>query len=205
MSHLFTAVLAVPVLLVYAVWRSEPADRFSAMLQTVGALALGVALAGVYTVPVFAQRRFLHPENMLTLHGANYSPLSQMFPYDGSMFPDDTLGWRYLGWTARWMAGATICFVGYTWYRVRREGFPYVRTFLAGLSIIVLALTILAGHLRGLGKVPGALPINLHLVEQRAHIFLASFLTLEAALACYWSLRRRINNGPPDFLAALHS
>lgn len=203
LSHLFTAVLAVPVLLVYAVWRSEPAERFSPIWQTASALALGVALAGVYTLPVFAHRRFLHPENMLRLLGANYSPLSQMFPYNDSMFPVDTHGWRFLGWSARYLAGAIICLVGYTCYRVRPEGSALLRVFLAALSMLTLGLTILAGHLPGVGEVPGALPAMPWLVDLRAHIFLASFLTLEAALTCYWSLRRGINGGPADFLVGI--
>jgi hypothetical protein len=203
MSHLFTAVLFVPVLLAYAGWRSEPARRFSAVLQTASALALGTALAGVYTLTIFAHRHFLHPESMLTLGGANYSPLSQMFPYNGSMFPVDTPGWHYVGLSARYLAAATICLVGYTWYRSRGEGYAHLRTFLAALSVVTLGLTIFAGHLPGLGEVPGALPLTNNLVEQRAHIFVGSFLMLEAALLCYWSLRRRTNGGLADFLIGI--
>lgn len=203
LSHLFTAVLFVPVLLAYAAWRAEPANRFSAALQTASALALGAALAGVYTLPVFAHRHFLHPENMLTFLGANYSPLSQMFPYDRSMFPRDTPGWHYLGRSARYLAAVTICLVGYACYRFRREGFLYFRTFLAVLSIVTLGLTFMAGHLPGLGEVRGTLPLGHELVDQRAHIFLASFLTLEAALLCYWSLRRQKNGGLANFLVCM--
>jgi hypothetical protein len=202
-SHLFTAVLLAPALLAYAVWRAEPARRFSAMWQTAVALALGTALAAVYTLPVFAHRHFLHPENVLTIFGANYSPLSQMFPYDLLMFPKDTPGWHFLGRCARLLAAATICLIGYACYRFRREGFLNFRTFLAALSIVTLGLTFMAGHLPGLGAVPGALPLSYYLVDQRARIFLGSFLTLEAALFCYWSLRRRPERGLADFLVGM--
>jgi len=58
MSHLFTAVLFVPVLLAYAVRRSESKGHLSAVMRTVSALALGTALAGAYTLTVFAHRHF---------------------------------------------------------------------------------------------------------------------------------------------------
>ena len=200
LSHLFTAVLLWPVLLAYAVWRAEKADRFSALLQTAGTLALGTALAGVYVLPLYAQRHFLHPENLIALYGANYSPLSQMFPYDGSMFPRDTARWYYLGWLAHYLGAATICVVGVACYRSRREGFLRLRSLLAALSILILGLTLLAGHLPGVGAVPGALPLaHQVVVNVRAHIFLASFLTLEAALLCYWtSERKRDGQGKTD-------
>jgi len=131
--------------------------------------------------------------------GANYSPLSQMFPYDSSMFPESSRGWRYVSWSARCLAAATICLIGYTGYRSRREGSAPLRTFLAAFSIVLLGLTILAGHLPGVGGVPGALPVMEDLIEQRAQIFAGSFLTLEAALLCYWSLRRRRDDGLDNF------
>jgi hypothetical protein len=201
LSHLFTAVLLGPVLLAYAAWNAEPSKRFSALLQTTGALALGFALAGVYTLPLFAHRHFLHPENLVALSGSNYSPLSQMFPYDRLMFPRDTPLWYHLGLSARYLAAATICVVGYDCYRMRREGFLHLRTFLAALSILTLGLTFLAGHLPGLGEIPGALPLTRQaLIDLRAHIFLGSFLTLEVALLCYWSLQRKTTWGLSDFL-----
>lgn len=201
-SHLFTAVLFAPVLLAYAIWRSEPAKRFSVALQTVCALALGAAVAGIYTLTVFAHSRFLHPESMLTLGGPNYSPLSQLFPYNASMFPVDTRGWRYLAWFARCLAGATIGWIGYACYQMKRERFAFLRIILAIFSIVTLALTIFAGHLPGVGDVSGALPLPSDVVERRSEIFLGSFLTFEAAVLCYWSLRRRTIDGLAEFFVA---
>jgi hypothetical protein len=204
LSHLFTAVLLAPVLMGYAVWRADPAKRLHAALQTAAALTLGIALAAVYTFPFFAHRHFLHPENMLSIFGANYSPLSQMFPYDLSMFPQSTSGWRGLSQIARCLAGAIVCLVGYASYRFRRERLPNLfAVFVAVLSTVALVLTLLAGHLPGLGTVPGALPLGGYFAEQRAHIFLASFLTLEAALLCYWSLPKLPGDGLADLLICI--
>ena len=204
LSHLFTAALFVPVIFAYAVLRSKPAMRFSAVLHTAGALALGTAVAGIYTLTAFAHQHYLHPEAMLAMYGANYSPLTQMFSYNGSMFPDDGIRWRLLGWSTRLLAAAAIGLVGYSCYRSRREGSAPVRIFLAALSILTLALTILAGHLPGVGEVPGALPLVDHYwVERRAHIFVASFFTLEVALLCYWSLRKPTKGGLADALIGM--
>ena len=204
LSHLFTAALLAPVLTGYAVWRAEPARRYHAALQTIAALTLGTTLAAVYTFPVFAHRHFFHPENMLSIFGPNYSPLSQMFPYDLSMFPRDTPGWYDLSQFARGLAVAIVCLVGYICYRFRREKPPhFLAICLAVLSIATLALTFLAGHLPGLGGVPGALPLQGYFADQRAHIFLASFVTLEAGLLCYWSLPRQSRNGLADFLIGI--
>jgi len=202
-SHIFTAALLAPVVFAYAAWRAEPGQRFSALLQTASALVLGAALAGAYALPLFAHRRFLHPDNVRVLLGANYSPLSQMFPYDRSMFPVDSSRWSYLGRFARYLAAATICFIGIVFYRLRGEPSSPFRVVLVVFSIAMLGATILAGHLPGLREVSGALPLAPLLVDQRAHIFLGTFLTLVAALLCYWSLQKRMNGGLAELLIAV--
>ena len=204
LSHLFTAVLLAPGLMAYAVWRADPPRRRQAALQTAAALTLGIALAAVYTFPVFAHRHFLHPENMIAIFGANYSPLSQMFPYDLSIFPQSTPGWRELSQIARCLAAAVVCLIGYTSYGFRRErSSNFFAVCVAVFSAAILVLTLLAGHLPGLGAVAGSVPLKGYFADQRAHIFLASFLTLEAALLCYWSLPKRPENGLADFLIGI--
>ena len=202
-SHPFTAVLFSPIALIYAAWRSERAERAAAVLQTSSALSLGIALAGLYSLPLFVHSHFLHSDNAIAILGANYSPLSQMFPYDYSMFPRENSGWHDLGKAARLMAAGILCFAGYAWYRFRREGSLPLRTLLAAFTFAMLGLTFLAGHLPGVGDVPGALPLRPYLVMQRAHIFLASFLTLELALLCYWSLRKQMRGRLADFLVGV--
>jgi hypothetical protein len=65
----------------------------------------------------------------------------------------------------------------------------------------MLGLTFFAGHLHGVGQVPGASPLTFQgLVDLRGHIFLGSFLTLEAALLCYWWQRRKTPGGVAEFL-----
>jgi hypothetical protein len=120
LAHLFTAVLLAPVLLVYAIWRAEPTRRVSAAVQTLAALVLATGLAGVYTLPVLAHRHFLHPANYILAYGGNYSPLSQMFPYDASMFPNATRGWHFLGRAARVLGIATVAFIAGSWYLSRK-------------------------------------------------------------------------------------
>jgi hypothetical protein len=202
-SHPFTAVLFCPISLAYAAWRSVPAKRWIALWQTAAAVVLGIALAGVYSLPLLDHSRFMHSENILAVLGANYSPLSQMFPYDGAMFPRDTPGWHLLGQAARYLAATILGLVGYAWYRSRREGSLTLRTFLAVFSIGMLGLTFMAGHLPDVREVPGALPMRPYLITQRAHFFLASFLTLELALACYWALRRQLRGALADFLVGM--
>ncbi|SRR6266404_2141584 len=46
------------------------ARGFYAVLQTGIALALAAGVGGVYTLPVFAQRRYLHPGDLLATWGA---------------------------------------------------------------------------------------------------------------------------------------
>ena len=201
-THLFTAILFVPVLLAYAVVRSEPTSHFSATLQTAMSLALGIGIAGVYTLPVLAHHGYLHPEKMLVAYGAGLWPLSNLFPYDASLFPTNDPRWKSLSQVAKVLAGVTIILIARAYYR-SREGSGALRPLLAGISITTLALTLLAAQLHRLGSVPGAPSLTQFALEQRAQIFICSFLTLDAALLCYWSLSKRTNAGLANFLAGL--
>ncbi|MGC2637196.1 MAG: hypothetical protein WA294_08445 [Acidobacteriaceae bacterium] len=202
LSHVFTAALAAPVLVSYAIWRSEPGKHVYALAHAACALALGTAMAAVYTLPLITHSHFM-PSDRMFLWGDNYSPFSQLFPYDGSMFPDDSRGWGHVSWIARWLAAAAAGAVGWGLYRWRHAGSAALRASLAALSIVILGLTVLAGHLPGAGGVPGVAPLTDGLAMQRAHIFACSFLTLEAALLCYWCLPKRKNQRLEDFLMGL--
>jgi hypothetical protein len=201
-SHLFTAILFVPVLLAYAVWRSERAARFSAILQTAASLALATGIAGIYTLPVLAHHGHLHPEKMLVAYGAALWPLSHLFPYDASLFPANDPRWSSLTHIGQALAGIAIILIGRAYYR-SWAGSGLFHSVLAALSIATLALTLLITHLHGLGNVPGALPLTQYGLDQRAQIFICSLLTLEGTLLCYWSLSRRTNAGLASFLAGL--
>jgi hypothetical protein len=206
LSHLFTAVLLAPVLLAYAVWRVPRARRVLSACQVLAAFLLATGLAGVYTLPFLAQRRFFHPENFLLTQGGNASPLSQMFTFNASTFPNTwgRPGWLHLVVAARLIALATAAFIGVIWFRSRRKR-PQWSTLVAGLvAIAALVRAALAGrHVFPTGEVPGALPLTLYLTEQRAELFLYTFLTCVAALVCYWSIRDSRHNRLAGFLMVL--
>ena len=204
-SHLFTAVLLAPVLLVYAVWRVAPARRVLSACQVLAAFLLATGLAGVYTLPFLAQRRFFHPENFLLTQGANASPLSQMFSFNASTFPNTVgaPGWLHLGMAARLIGLATAVFIGVVWFRSRRERPKWLHVVVGVFAIAALLRAALAGYVLSTGDVPGALPLSPYLIEQRAEIFLYSFLTFEAAVMCYWSIRNSLHNKLADFLMVL--
>ncbi|HEY1482992.1 MAG TPA: 6-pyruvoyl-tetrahydropterin synthase-related protein, partial [Candidatus Acidoferrum sp.] len=191
LSHLFTAVMLVPLLFAYNAWRAEPTKRVAALLQTGATVALGVAVAGVYTLPFLAQRHFLHPENVIAIFGANYAPLSQIFPFDHFMFPGDTPAWSHVAHFARYSAAITVCLIGYVWYHQKPRESSVLRLILAAGSVAMLGLTVMSGHIPLIGPVRGALVMEPSLIEQREHIFVATFLTLIAACLCYWFLWER--------------
>ena len=204
-SHLFTAVLLAPVLLAYAVWRVARARRVLSACQVLAAFLLATGLAGVYTLPFLAQRRFFHPENFLLTQGANASPLSPMFSFNASTFPNTWghPGWLHLVVAARLIALATAAFIGVVWFRSRRKRPKWLHLVVGVVAIAALVRAALAGYVLSTGEVPGALPLSPYLIEQRAEIFLYSFLTFEAALVCYWSIRNSGHNRVADFLIVL--
>ena len=204
-SHLFTAVLLAPILLAYTLWRVASAQRVLSVCQVLAAFLLATGLAGVYTLPFLAQRRFFHPENFLLTQGGNASPLSQMFSFNASSFPN-TLGrpgWLHLEIAARLIALATTGLIGVVLLRSSRKRPQWWHLILGGIAIAALLRAALAGYVLPTGEVSGALPLSQYLIEQRAEIFLYSFLTLEAALVCYWSIRNSRHKKLADFLMVL--
>jgi len=188
LSHLFTAALFVPVLLVYSFYRSHPKQHLIDLATTIASLALGTGIAGFYVLPMLSQSRYFHPDRMLIAYGARLWPLSQMFPYDATLLPNSDPRWKSLRHIALALAVIAIPVIATAWYRVRKQS-ASLRLLLAVVSIALVGLTILAGHLGTLGSVPGALPLSPLLMQERSQIFLASLLTFEAGIICYWSLR----------------
>ena len=206
LSHLFTAVLLAPILLAYAVWRVPRARRVLSACQVLAAFLLATGLAGVYALPFLAHRRFFHPENFLLTQGANASPLSQMFSFNASTFPDawGRPGWLHFVVAARLIALATAAFIAVVWFRSRRERPQWLRLVAGFVAIAALVRAALAGrHVFPTGEVSGALSLSRYLIEQRAELFLYSFLTFVAALVCYWSIRNSRHNRLADFLMVL--
>ncbi len=205
-SHLFTAVLLAPVLLAYAVWRFARGRRVLATCQVIAAFLLATGLAGVYTLPFLAQRHSFHPENFLLTQGANASPLSQMFSFNVHTFPDT---WNsperlHLVVAARLIALAIAAMIGVVLFRSRRERPRWLRLVVGLVAIAALVRAALAGrHVFPAGEVPGALLLSPYLMEQRAEIFLYTFLTFVAAMLCYWSIRNSRRDRLADFLMLL--
>jgi hypothetical protein len=203
MSHLFTAMLLAPVLLIYAVWRAKSPRRAMVVIETISASALALGLAGVYVLPAIVHSRFMHPLNFIPAYGGNFSPLSQLFPLDASLFPQASRGIRMLGSAARILGAVAASFVAVRWYSSRKEKPSHLRLVLALLSVAVLLLTISAGHLHFGRGISGTLPLTGELIERRGEIFLSSFLMLVFALLSYWSLEKTPDRGPSDLLILL--
>lgn len=199
-SHLFTAVLLGPVLLMYAASRVERGRRLLMAGHTLAGLVLATGLAGVYTLPFWFHRHFFHPENFILVQGGNASPLSQMFSYNTVSFPSK---WLHFVLTARVLAVAIAGYIGVVWFRSRRKPASLPRLVLALVAIAVLVRAALAGYVLPSGEVPGALPLSSYLIDQRAKIFTYTFLTFEAALVCYWSIRGPRNRRLADLLMVL--
>lgn len=202
-SHLFTAVLLAPLLVVYAIWRVGRSSRVRAAVQVLAAFPLATGLAGVYALPFLAEKRFFHPENFLLTQGANASPLSQMFSFNGSTFPNTTghPGFLHLVLAARLIALATAAFIAVVLFRSRKKGPQWLRTVGGVVAIAALVRAALAGrHVFPAGEIPGALQLSPYLMEQRSELFLYSFLTFVAALLCYWSTRDSDHKRLADFL-----
>lgn len=205
LCHPLTSVLLGPVLVVYAMVRFERRRTISVIVMAMASLAIAFGLAGAYTLPFLSNRPFIHPLNLILnpSDGPNYSPLSQMFSYNGLTFPISTRGWIRLSLAARLLAASVAIFIAVSWYWSRKRSFQVSRAFLAFLSILILAMGSLAGFLPSSGEVPGAPPPMAWLVDQRAKMFLCTFLTLSVALACYWSLRNPIDKRRGNFLVVL--
>jgi hypothetical protein len=200
LSHLFTAVLFAPTLLLYAIWRADRGRRALAATQTIAALALATGLSGIYAFPLLYQRHLLDPLNLILIYGGNFSPLSQMFSYNARTFPTQGANWHRLVLAARVLAAASAAFIGVRWYRSRHEHPRLLHLFLAFLSALVLVTAALAGYVRPGSEISGALPLSDKLIEQRAEIFVFTFLTFEAAIVCYWSIRDSRHKGLANLL-----
>ncbi len=206
LAHLFTAVLLAPILLAYALWRATGGRRVLATCQVLAALLLATGLAGVYALPFLAQSRFFHPDNFLLTEGANHSPLSQLFSFNAYTFPNtwERPSWLHFVLAARLIALATAAIIGFVLFRLRRERSQWWRLVLGLVAIAALVRAALAGrHVFPQGDVSGAMQLSPYLVEQRAEIFLYTFLTFVAASLCYWSLRKSERNRLADFLMVL--
>jgi hypothetical protein len=141
----------------------------------------------------------MHPLGLITARGGNYSPLSQMFSYNPLTYPQAS-NWHRRGVVAKLLAWPILAFIGVSWYRSRKEKPTTGRFLLAGFTILLLMMGALASYFHFIGEVPGALPLPGKYIEHRAQIFVCTFLTLQAALLCYWLIREPRRKGMANFL-----
>lgn len=205
-SHLFTAVLLAPVLLVYAAWRIARAEWVPAACQMFAAFLLATGLAGIYALPFLAQRGSFHPENFLLTQGGNADPLSQIFSFNGLTFPSthQRPGWLHMVIATRLISLAVAVFIGITLVRSRRKRPQWLRLIVGLVAIAALVRAALASrHVFPTPEIVGAMPLSPYLTEQRADLFLYSLLTFVSALLCYWSIQSSRRNRLADFLVVL--
>jgi len=205
-SHLFTAVMLAPVLLVYAAWRVDRGQRVLAVGQLFAAFLLATGLAGAYTLPFWVQHRFFNPENFLLTVGANHDPLSQIFSFNGHTFPITLQrpGWLHLVIATRLISLAVAVFIGITLFRSRRKRPQWLRLVVGLVAIAALVRSALASrHVFPTPEIVGAMPLSPYLTEQRAELFLYTLLTFATAAVCYWSIQYFGRNRLADFLIAL--
>jgi hypothetical protein len=197
LSHLFTMILFVPILILYAICRGGR-ERLRTVTQTLVALAIGCTISGVYSFPVLMQFHYMHPLGLLVARGANYSPLSQMFTFNTFTYPLVSI-WHRRAMVARALSLVVAAFIAVAWFRTRGRQQRIEGLLPAVLSILLLLVGAIAGHLPFTDEVRGAQLLDSQSLEHHAEIFVCTFLTIQAALLCYWVIRAPHRKGIANF------
>jgi hypothetical protein len=183
LSNLFMAILFAPCLFLYAICCVKPLGRLRAALSVIYALVLGVGLAGIYLLPMNAHRSFFNLANLIRSGSEIFSYRGHLFRFDETLFPHLQLSLRVVDGTAVCLAFAVIVIL---LVRLRRSQDPKL---LACAAIVCLGLTCAAPFLHRVGLLPQQEMTSPRIMEVRSRIFLITFLTLEAALLAYASMR----------------
>jgi len=196
LSNLFTAVLFVPFLVLYAIYRVRRSKMGMAALCVACALGLGVGIAGAYFLPMNVHRAFFSLANLKKLQPGIFSYQEHLFPFGETLFPHSQLSLRIVDLIS---AGVGLAIVAVLIVRLRRSTMPKVLSYAA--MMVVLA-TCAAPLFHRVGFFPHPDAASFRVVDVRSRIFLITFLTLEAALLAYASLRTCAEPLPKFLLTA---
>jgi hypothetical protein len=195
-SNLFTAVLFTPFLLAYFLCCAPRGRIVRSISLLMLALALGVGISGVYFLPMSVHRSFFSTERLNALGPNIFNYKDHLFPISTALFPSSEFSVRLIDVVSEAL-GVSVAFTLALGLRK-----SHISKLLAILGIVVVLATCAAPMLHLVRLFPHPETAIARVTDVRGRIFLASFLTLEAALLAYASLRRDFGILPKFFLAA---
>jgi len=196
LSHLFTAVLFTPFLIVYVLLTSPRPRIFQNLLNMSAALALGLGVSGFYFLPMNAHRAFFSVTNLIKVGPDVFFYRDHLFPFSNTLFPTARLSLQVIGELSA-IAAIGICALFAL--RLRRSQDSKVISVTVAV-ILISTCTAPLWHRIGLSPHP-ELAIS-RVADVRARIFLITFLTFEGALLAYAALRQRVGALAKFFLIA---
>jgi hypothetical protein len=198
LSHLFTALLFAPFLILYGVFRVNRARVRVTVLIVGCALLLGLGLSAVYFLPLNVHRSLFSMANLIRFGSNNFFYGTHLFPFDGFPSTDSRLRLRLVGL----LSAALGCLsVGVLIVRRQTAGSLGSRVVLGG-AVICVVLTCAPLLLRSTSSVPQSEAANVNVIDVRSRIFIATLLTLDAALLAFGCLRNYAERLPQFLLAA---
>jgi hypothetical protein len=204
LCNLFTAILFVPFLFLYTMFLLPRTKIRTAVFIVASALVLGLGISGVYFLPMNTHRAFFNLANLVKLREGIFAYRSQLFPFGETLFPGPQTSLRIVGLISRVLGLAIVAIL---MIRLRRSITSRTTSVtskaLAYAAAALVLLTCAATLLHRLGFFPHAEFGSLRIIDVRTRIFLITFLTLEAALMAYASLRDHAERLPNFLLAAV--
>jgi len=199
LSHLFTALLFAPFLILYAALRVDRVRIRSTVLLIGWALLLGLGLSAVYFLPMNVHRSFFSMANLIRLGSNNFFYGTHLFPFDSFPFSGSQLRLRLVS-----LFGTGLCCasIGVLIVRRRRAAASLGSKMIVGATVVCVLLSCAPPLLRLIGSVPQSEVADANAVDVRSRIFLVTFLTLDIALLSFVSLRNYAERLPKFLLAA---
>jgi hypothetical protein len=167
-----------------------------AALFVAAAMVLGVGISGAYFLPMNAHRPFFSLANLIKLGPGIFSYRDHLFPFGETLFPSSPLSVRIVDLLS---GGIGLAIVAILIVRLRRSQTSKVLAFAAMVCVLS---TCAAPLFHRVGFFPHPEVAILRVIDVRSRIFLVTFLTLEAALLAYASLRAYAEPVPKFLLSA---